>query len=42
VLEGVEPEVREVGGILRVADAEDAALIVETPGKFHPVNILSK
>ena len=30
VLERVEPEVGEVGGVLRVADAEDAALVVRS------------
>ena len=41
-MESIEPEVGEVGGVLRVADAEDAALVVKPAGKFHPVNILSK
>jgi hypothetical protein len=41
VLQGIEAEVGDVGGVLRVADAEDAALVFESAGKFHPLRILA-
>jgi hypothetical protein len=42
VLKGVQAEVGDVGGVLRVADAEDAALVFESAGKLHPFRILHR
>ena len=41
VLEGIEAEVGEVGGILRIADAEDAAFVGETAPIAHWKHILT-
>ncbi len=41
VLEGVEAEVRQVGGIVRVADAEDAAFVREAAPVRHWKAILT-
>ena len=41
MLERVEAEVREVGGILRIADAEDAAFVGEAAPVTHWKPILT-
>ncbi len=41
VLEGVETQVGEVRSVLGVTDPEDTAFVPESPGKLHPLRILT-